>query len=291
MNLAFDIGGKSTKFAFFEENKIIRREIIDYSDNLIDVHALLRLIDQKLEIYFDEIKVDNICISSPGTIDSVTGNNSGLSAIENLSSVNLKKYIEQKYKINTYIENDANCAGIAEMKLGAASKYSNGIIYVVGTGVGGFVFANGKPIKGKTNMSGEIGYQLFSEYPDVKNLSQACGMNSLELKYLELSGNKKNGYEIFQSIDVDESSKMAINWQINNLAKNIFNISCVLNPEIVLIGGAISKNKMFIEMVQKKCTELETLLSANLEIKIDNCEFENDANLIGANQLPKINGI
>ncbi len=65
------------------------------------------------------------------------------------------------------------------------------------------------------------------------------------------------------------------------MAKGIYNIQYILDPEKILIGGGISARKDFIDRLNKYL-ELMKNKESTLDIKVEKCEFDNDANLIGA---------
>ncbi|WP_422397542.1 ROK family protein [Spiroplasma endosymbiont of Labia minor] len=62
--------------------------------------------------------------------------------------------------MSTFIENDANCAAIAELISGNAKFCSNGFLFIMGTGIGGAVIINNKLYKGINFAPGDFGYSI-----------------------------------------------------------------------------------------------------------------------------------
>ena len=78
------------------------------------------------------------------------------------NEVNLKKYFEIKYKTEVKIDNDANCAGLAELKFGTGREYKNFIFLTLGTGIGGAMVIDGKLYRGEQNGAGELGMMTIN---------------------------------------------------------------------------------------------------------------------------------
>lgn len=81
----------------------------------------------------------------------------------------------------------------------------------------------------------------------------------------------------------NEQAKVGAEEVHDTLARSMYNVALMLDPELILIGGGISQRNDFVSPIQVK---LDHYLKANgageLKIKIDCCEFLQNANLIGA---------
>ncbi|AHI54258.1 putative ROK family sugar kinase [Spiroplasma sabaudiense Ar-1343] len=287
MNLCFDVGGMSTKVAFIKNDAFIKKDIIKY-DSLITAKNLFEKIVNYIKTSVEINNINNICLSFPGLINNETGEMSGLSAIQRNHEINFKKKLFELFHKNVYIENDAKCAAIAEMRKGNAIDVDNGLVLVIGTGIGSTVIINKKIHKGNHLMAGEIGCFLEKiENEKYLNFSETSGMYSLEKRYKKISGNTKTGKEIYESYLKDENAKELVNAQIYSLSKSIINISFTIDTDLVLIGGAISSNELFLNLLNKKVKELYKLSNMKQNFTILKCKFLNDSNLIGANELSK----
>jgi glucokinase len=76
---------------------------------------------------------------------------------------NLKKFIEDEFSIPCLVENDANCALIAEKMFGAGKSYSNVVMFTLGTGLGSAIILDNKLVRGKDGLGGELGHVIIKE--------------------------------------------------------------------------------------------------------------------------------
>ena len=157
MYLVFDIGGSSNKYALIEKDKIVEKFSSKQEKNMED---LLKFFEDKINFFAKSHKIDGIGFSSPGTVDSSTGNIYGKSAVEFITEYNFALEIKNKFNLPVAIENDANCAALAEVFYGKVDKNYLAFL-IIGSGIGGAVTKNGKIIKGKSLEAGEFGYMLL----------------------------------------------------------------------------------------------------------------------------------
>lgn len=81
-------------------------------------------------------KFSGVAISSPGSVDTKTGIIYGLSAIEYIHRFEIRKELEALFGLRVSIQNDANCAALAEVWKGNAAEVSNSAFLIIGSGVG-----------------------------------------------------------------------------------------------------------------------------------------------------------
>ena len=101
-------------------------------------------------------KISGIGIGSPGPLNYKTGT---ITNPVNLPFKNtpLRKIIQNKFKTNTFLDNDANCFALAEAVFGQGKKYENVIGITLGTGLGGGIVINKKIYHGRNNAA-ELGH-------------------------------------------------------------------------------------------------------------------------------------
>lgn len=76
--------------------------------------------------------------------------------------VNLKNIIAKKFKMKVEVDNDAKCAGLAELKFGHGKRIKNFLLLTLGTGIGGAVIIDGKIYRGETFGAGEFGMMTIN---------------------------------------------------------------------------------------------------------------------------------
>ena len=78
-------------------------------------------------------------------------------------NIPIKKLLEEKFHIAAYLQNDANACALVEWKLGAGRGTENMIFLTMGTGFGGGIIAEGRLVRGNTDMGGEVGHLRLAD--------------------------------------------------------------------------------------------------------------------------------
>ncbi|WP_338972582.1 ROK family protein [Spiroplasma endosymbiont of Panorpa germanica] len=286
MDYIFDIGGMSSKFEIYDGDKKVKSGNFIY-EKFVNNFEIIEIIDNIITKNQDKFPITVIGISSPGIVDPVSGQISGLAAIENYHLVNWKTEL-QKWTNQVFIENDANCAALAELSSGNAKNFSNVLFLVIGTGIGGSLIIDKKLYSGSFLQAGEIGCGLeFIEDNNYYNSSTQCSTNALINFYQKLTYEKKTGEEIMKNYQTDKAARTAVDKMVFNIAKLIMNSAFLIDPQLVLIGGGISQSSLLIELVTIKIDEILKLTNLKRNYEIKSCYYYNEANLIGARALTK----
>ncbi|MEH7545201.1 ROK family protein [Neobacillus vireti] len=285
--MVFDIGGTYIKYAVMDETakKLKSGKLMTPKDGLeIFLQTLQRIVEQ----YSDDFDLQGIAVSSPGSVNVKTGFIGGASAIPYIHGVNMAGLIKERTGLQTAIENDANCAALAEGWLGAAKGTDYYICIVIGTGIGGSIVLNQSILRGASLHGGEFGYMIMGapfQEPLQGTWSFVASTNALveEVKKRKSSGRGKlDGEEVFRLAgEGDSIAQECLAEFYKRLAIGIYNLKYALDPEKILIGGGISKRQDVIAGINRELKGLRNEIST-LPIEVEACQFGNDANLIGA---------
>ena len=277
MYLVFDIGGSSNKYALIENDKIVEKFSSKQEKNMED---LLKFFEDKINFFAKSHKIDGIGFSSPGTVDSSTGNIYGKSAVEFITEYNFALEIKNKFNLPVAIENDANCAALAEIFYGKVGKNYLAFL-IIGSGIGGSITKNGKIIKGKSLEAGEFGYMLLkNEDGNFDNFSKLATLPNIRRKMIKKYGIDESTYLIFDKyMQKKEPYFTEVDQMFTYLAMGIYNIFYTVNPEKIYLGGAISSDERFVREIKNK---LNTGVFRSIDIDISPVSFFNDNNLYGA---------
>lgn len=283
--LIFDVGASAIKYALMDNEAVIYEKGKETTphDNL---EHFLEVLKSVYDRYVHEI--DGIALSVPGTVDSRTGQIYAPGGIAYNENVNLIDKIHTFTDLPVSIENDGKSAALAEVWKGNLKDCSDGIVIVLGSGIGGGIIKDKKIWKGQHLFAGEFSY-IFNEegstFMDVwamKGSTTALIMDVAKRKGIEI--NQLDGYKIFEMIhqgDVDACE--ALQALAKNLARGIYNLQCILDPQKVLIGGGISKQSIIIEKIQEELDKLYEMIPFEIpHACVETCCFYNDSNLIGA---------
>uniref|UniRef100_UPI00260EAE7D ROK family protein n=1 Tax=Clostridium sp. TaxID=1506 RepID=UPI00260EAE7D len=183
-------------------------------------------------------------------------------------------------------ENDANCAALAEAFNGSGKDIKDIMFVVCGTGIGGAIIHNGEIHNGKNLHGGEFGYMIMEEENgEFKNFSEVASTMSFVRKVRSYYNDDTwDGIKVFDEAKKgNDICKQVIERFYLNLAKGIFNLQYIYDPDIILLGGAISEREDFINEINKKLDYLLTKIKiAKVKPSIATCTHKNDANLVGA---------
>lgn len=279
--LGIDVGGSSIKYAIITKNgDILEKGKIK---TLYEKEAFLESLVNLINTYKDDIKA--VGISFPGLIDINKGVLNTAGALRFMEKFELKSYLQEHTGVVCEIENDAKCVGHAEKWLGNGKDCSDFVCITVGTGIGGAIVINNKVVRGHNFGAGEVGYMLTNGVVhgigDYFGLSQTSGIFGTRLRYGNLTDSNPEtitGEEVFKYDTI--ASKKVVDRFFESLAMGIFNLIVTLNPQKILVGGAISSDENFLKRLREEVEILKII--PELEYEIDCCKFLNDSGCIGA---------
>ncbi|MGY4756427.1 ROK family protein [Lactococcus lactis subsp. lactis] len=276
--LTIDIGGTSIKYARFADGKLGEEGAFGTPDNLDQFYQSLTAV---VEQFKENSDVCGVAISSPGAVNKATGVIEGASALPYIHDFDIHAELEKRFGLPVSIENDANCAALAEVKFGAAKGLSDVLLLVFGTGVGGSVVMNGKVHHGKHLFGGEFGFMLMDDEHSFSTLGTTIRMAE---RYNKRTGETLDAIEIFEkAFNGDEIANEEKEIFLYNVAKGIFNLTYSFDPELVIIGRGVSQAEWLIPELQKQLQKIMEIIEvATFMPEIVTCEFRNSANLIGA---------
>lgn len=281
--LSIDIGGSSLKVGLVNfDGEILLKE--EYKHNFQNINELKSDIIKLYNKYKKDYNMTKLAISSPGYVDSNEKKIHGISALEFLHGNEWVKELEKKLKIKIEIENDANCALLAEIWKGNAKSYKNVVCIVIGTGIGGAISLGGKVINGKDFSTGEFGSQLIydetlKKYEIVSKVLSTKALVDEANKIIEV----KDGKDFFLKKDTNKELSVLFDNYCQKFALFLYNINTSLNPDLILIGGGVSSRKEIITKIMEKYEVLRLTTDLNpIKLNLKKCLFGNDANLLGA---------
>lgn len=285
--LAIDVGGTFTKYAVISDEC----QIIEKDKSPTIVEPLEDFITSLVHIYEKyKGRVDGIALSMAGIIDSTMGfmyTGGNITCIKNL---NIVEVLENRCGVPVSVENDAKCAALAEVWKGALMDCKDAIVVVCGTGIGGAVIHDRKVLKGIHNMTGEFSYIMTDAEPEYSLDNSLAGNTSIRsliqfvAKHTGLPAEELNGEKVFKLANCgDENAVKGIREYVKHLAIQINNYQFMFDPEKIVIGGGISVQPLFLQMIKEELKKINAVYPWDLPIAdVSVCRFFNDANLIGA---------
>lgn len=283
--ICIDVGGTSIKYGLaLKDGTIIDKSSMDTEAIQKGGFGILDKMKKIVNQYIGENKISGICISTAGMVDPDVGKISYAleHLIPNYTGMEIKKEIENEFNIRCEVENDVNCAGLGEMWLGSGKDKSSSVCMTIGTGIGGCVILNNKLIHGFSNSAGEVGYMNINGQ-SFQDLASTTALVKRVAKVKSIDEKEINGKIIFDlAKNNDEDCLKEIDNMIKSLSVGIANISYLINPQVIILGGGIMAQEEFLKPKIKE--ELKnTLIPSvynNTEIKFAN--LQNDAGMLGA---------
>lgn len=296
MRIGVDVGGSHIGLGLVnKDGKLILKAEKDYDkiqedmSNIV-LETIIELINKIIDN--NDVKkeeIESIGIAFPGTVSETTvikAENLGIDDFEVVKK--LKKYFD----VPIHLENDAKCAAIAEKEFGSLKNYEDAIFLIIGTGVGGAVYLNGKLLRPKRYSGFEVGHTVINK----DGIKCSCGrrgcfevyssMRRLKEKISnEFNLNTIDGIKIREFIEENKDNKKLneiLDEYTQNLEIGIANLINIFEPQAISIGGSFGHYDMLLKRLQDKINVKTELYNKEQIPKIVIAELKNDAGMIGA---------
>lgn len=287
--IGIDLGGTKINTAIVDfQGNIIKQinipTLANEGENVV-LNRIIKTIDEVLNK--SEIKIENIRaigIGAPGPLDSKEGI---IITTPNLpfKNFNIINPIKKIYNINTYIDNDGNVAAIGEHTFGAGKGSKNMIYITVSTGIGGGAILNGNIYRGNTCNALEVGHMTLDPKGPLCNCGNyGCaevlasgtsigrqGRQAIEKKVITSLSKYSDitAYEVFnEAKNGDKVCGEIVNKSLNYLGICIANLVSIFDPEVVIIGGGVSKAGEVVFNTVKDVVKMRCF-----KILADSCEI------------------
>lgn len=278
--LCIDIGGTAIKYGLYNEDG---QKVASFASDQTNNAILQQNISNTLRKKIRELKyldLAGVCISSAGVVDPVAGKiiYSGYT-IPNYTGTAIKEMIETEFQLPCEVENDVNAACLGEYWQGALRGTTSGVCLTVGTGVGGPILIDGQIFHGAGYTAGEIGYMDINgaRFQDVASTSALIKRVRLR------KGESLDGKEIFQQAKAGDSVCIEeIEVLIENLSMGIINIIYLLNPERLVLGGAIMAQETYLKPRIQKILDQKIQDNQFKQTELHIAQLKNDAGMVGA---------
>ena len=282
--LAIDVGGTALKIGLLTEEGEILESDSKKTPKTLD--AFYQIIEDTFHEYEG---VKGLALSLPGAVDSETGIIGGSSALDHIHGPNIKEELEKRLQVRVEMENDANCAALAEVWKGAASDVNDCCFIVSGTGIGGAVVKNKRIHKGQHLHGGEFGYMIADfnfETKEMKTWSDVGSTVAVVRAVAKAKGvdvASLDGRDIFDHYHEDSDYEKAVDKYYYVLANGIYNLQYAYDPQKIIIGGGISvRDDLLDEVNQRLDVIFHRFKHAKIRPVVLTCQYHNDANLLGA---------
>ena len=272
VKIGIDVGGTGIKVGVVgNDYQIIRENSIPTCTDIPFEEQLKQMSDCVLctvhEADLTEEDIEAIGVGIPGIASAKTGEiikctNMGWHHVPFRSVFN--RFIDKP----VLIDNDANVAALAESVCGVSAGTSSSVFITIGTGIGSGIILNGKIWSGAHHIGGELGHVIF----DLDGVPCTCGNRGCLERYCSATALIRMAREavavhpesmILQSVGMDPSKIEAktvfdaahagdavaaevFSHYIDCLAQAVGSVINLLDPEVIVLGGGVSKAGSFL---------------------------------------------
>ncbi|MEI7884509.1 MAG: ROK family protein [Clostridia bacterium] len=299
--LGVDVGGTKIAAGLVDlSGKVLERQEVPTESWLGAKQVKLKILDiMKRMLEIDRYKVLAAGVGFPGIINHHTGETEQAANIKDWGKEKLGVIMQQAFPLlPVYFANDANAAALGELYFGAGKGFHDVCYITVSTGIGSGFISGGKLIVGKNGGAGEIGHMIIQ--PD----GPLCGCGSrgcleafasgtalaLRAKQRLATGetsilHKKqhiSAIEVFAAADAgDELAQACVAEQNKYLGMGIVNVVNLFNPELVIVGGGVSKRgEKLLDPIRKYCSQ--HAFACNKHTPIVQAQLKGDVGIVGA---------
>ena len=274
--MVFDVGGTAIKYSVMDEDlrTCAKGEVPTPTDTREHFYHVLE------EIYLPhKAETEGVALALPGFIDMEKGYVDAPGAIAYNAGAYVGPDLEKRFGCPVHIANDGKSAAVAEFWKGELKGCTNGSVMILGTGIGGGLIVGGKLVNGVHFTAGE--FSFLHSNPDVwENLDGIFTMRS--------SARGMLSYYRYARMQKGIPEEGALDRLAGSAARQIYNMSVLLDLEVVAIGGGISSQDAVIEAIGKRVKEAYAAgpnAASGFRLvapRIVRCHFGSEANQIGA---------
>ena len=317
--IGVDLGGTNIAAGLVDDNyKIVDRESVKTNvprpaESIVqDIARLVNVLRERNNL--EEKDIEAVGVGVPGTINEDTGyvEYSNNIRFENVPFIEL---LSGMISIPVYFGNDANAAALGEYYAGGYNVKSF-VMITLGTGIGSGIILDGRLIKGINFAAAELGHTVikmggelctcgrrgcFEAYASATALIRDTRRRMTSEEYFgedaagktvlwDLCGKDTDNIEakhVFDAVKLDDKlANELFSDYTDYLAEGIANIINILQPELVCIGGGVSKaGEMLLTPVKEKVARLIFSKNSAKNTEIELARLDNDAGIIGAAML------
>ena len=313
--IGIDVGGTNLKAGLVDEQgnilatqKIKIATVADQDTLAWTLVSMTQELAKTAGVTLDQIA--SVGLGVPGTVDIHSGSILYTCNLP-LRNVPIRKLFHGYLGMPIYVENDANCAALAEYFVGAGRNSKRFVTITLGTGIGGGIVHNGKIYHGANGMAGEVGHMsialdgepcpcgrkgCWERYASASALKRLTAriMEENPGSILEQVVQENDGHVSGQSAFIaarrgDPVGQLVCDTYIDYLTAGIVNVINIFQPDTLAIGGGVSneEDEQLLIPLQKRVLQESIPCSRDKMTKIVKAELGSRAGIIGAALLGK----
>ena len=310
-----DIGGTNLKAGLVDESGVLlatqKMKVASIADDEGLAWTVASLVQElACTVNIPVSDVASVGVGVPGTVEIRSGSINYTCNLP-LRNVPLRKLFHRYLSIPLYIENDANCAALAEYLVGAGRDSKRFVTVTLGTGVGAGIVHNGKIYHGANGMAGEVGHMViqrdglpcpcgrrgcWEQYASATALKRftaealAAHPDSILAQVVAENEGRVSGQSAFIAARRgDPVGQQVCDEYVDYLACGVVNVVNIFQPDTLAIGGGVSNEaeEQLLLPVRQRVARESIPCGRDRRTRIVKAELGNRAGLIGAALLGK----
>ncbi|MBP3893050.1 MAG: ROK family protein [Atopobiaceae bacterium] len=199
-----------------------------------------------------------VCVSVPGIVDPADSQGTivGGGRLAYLDGVPLGAELSLSCGLPVSIENNGKAFALGEYAAGALRGSRVGVVLAIGTGIGGGIVVDGRVLRGAHSFAGEFSFvrhtPILGEFRSRDAMAGLCSWQGLRRSILAAKGleddDSIDGHQLFAWVNEgDDAALRGLHEYAKDLCTWIFNLQCIVDPDVVAIGGGISVQPALLE--------------------------------------------
>jgi len=303
--IAVDLGGTQIRVALSDlEGQFLRRVACPTEAAQGQEAVMRRLVARIQEVRqgIPDKDILGVGIGSPGPVDALAGLIISPPNLPGWEEVPLRDFLEQRLSLPVRLANDANAAALGEWAFGDGRGRQNVVYVTISTGIGGGVIAEGRLLLGHRGLAGEVGHMtLLPEGPRCNCGNYGCwealasgtaiardGAEAVRVhpasrlaKLCEKDPERVDARMVATAAGLgDRAAKEIIERAAFYCGVGVANLLHLYSPEIVLIGGGVSKMGDILFTTVRQVV-LERVMRPYRSVPIEPAALDVDVGLLG----------
>ena len=290
--IGVDLGGTNVRVAKVSSEGTVLQIIKEATEIEKGVQHVIDKICRMIESIDGYTECLGIGLGVPGPVDTREGKMIIATNLPGFEGYPLASKIQDHFKKPTYVDNDANVAGLGEAVQGAGKGHNVCYYVTISTGIGGALVVDGKVVAGRNGHAGEVGNIIIDRNREkVNGLNIGAAENEASGTALTRKGKAifgdsiKNAGDVFSLAEKgDEKALKLVDEMAYDLAVMFSVIAHVVDPSCFIVGGGVMKSKgVFFD-------KMETYYRTMIHRGMQTVEFKeaklDEPGIIGAAMLP-----
>lgn len=198
---------------------------------------LARWVSDQVSSLLEDRPVGRVAMGLPGIVDPQTGAVRGAPNLPQVEGLSFVEAIREQVPVPVTFDNDSNMAVLGEIRLGAARGRCNVVMFTIGTGLGAGVVMDGRLLRGRSGLVGELGYLPVG--PDGTTLESLLSAHGLMEQAVGEGLSLASSAAVFAPAAPEELQVIRTRF-LRGLLTALVAVTVAYEPDVVVLGGGVA---------------------------------------------------